>query len=53
MFERPHSRKVKIAEGTAEVRKGEKIEGSRMAGGGGAPIPGMEKDKTEEKEKKD
>ena len=52
MFERPHSRKTKVVEGTAEVRKGEKIEGSRMAGGGGAPIPGMEKDK-EEKEEED
>ncbi len=53
MFERPHSRKVKIAEGTAEVKKGEKIEGSRMAGGGGAPIGGFEKDNTDEEKKED
>ena len=25
MADRPHSRKVKIAEGTAEVKKGEKV----------------------------
>ena len=40
MFERPHSRKVKVAEGTAEVRKGERIEGTPMAGEGGAPLAG-------------
>ncbi len=31
MADRPHSRKVKIAEGTAEVRKGEKAEGTQRA----------------------
>lgn len=31
MAERPHSRKVKIVEGTAQVRKGEKIEGEARA----------------------
>ncbi len=31
MPERPHSRKVKIAEGTAEVKKGEKVEGAGKA----------------------
>lgn len=53
MFERPHSRKVRIVEGTAEVKKGEKLEGSRMAGGGGAPIDGFAKEDGEEKEDKD
>lgn len=54
MFDRPHSRKVKIAEGTDEVKKGEKIEGAPMAGGGGAPIGGNEKDTgDDEEEKKD
>ena len=27
MADRPHSRKVKIVEGNAEVRKGERVEG--------------------------
>lgn len=31
MPDRPHSRKVKIVEGTAEVRKGEKISGEARA----------------------
>ena len=31
MPERPHSRKVKIAEGTAEVKKGEKISSEARA----------------------
>ena len=31
MGERPHSRKVKIAEGIAEVKKGEKLEGEARA----------------------
>ena len=52
MAERPHSRKVKTAEGTAEVKKGEKIEGSRMAGDGGAPVAGNQKDAGREKEGK-
>ena len=34
MPERPHSRKKKIEEGTAEVRKGEQIEDSVQAGEG-------------------
>ena len=53
MFDRPHSRKVKIAEGTVEVKKGKKIEGAPMAGGGGAPIAGNEKDTGDDEEKKD
>lgn len=52
-MERPHSRKVKVAEGTAEVKKGEKIEGSCMAGGGSAPIGGNEKEARDDKEEKD
>ncbi len=32
-MERPHSRKKKIAEGTAEVKKGEQIENPVQAGG--------------------
>ena len=43
MPERPHSRKVKVAEGTAEVKKGEKIENAPMAGRGGAPFGTDEK----------
>ncbi len=39
-MERPHSRKVKTEEGTAEVKKGEKVENAPMAGDGGAPIAG-------------
>lgn len=31
MPERPHSRKVKVVEGTAEVKKGEKVEGAGKA----------------------
>ena len=49
MPERPHSRKVKIVEGTAEVKKGEKIENSRMAGEGGAPLGSAEKAAGEDK----
>ena len=56
MFERPHSRKTKVTEGTAEVKKGEKLEGSRMAGDRGAPLAGNaqdnEKGNDEEKEAK-
>ena len=40
MPERPHSRKVKVVEGTAEVKKGEKVENAPMAGGGDAPLAG-------------
>ena len=50
MFDRPHSRKVKVVEGTAEVKKGEKVEGSRQAGGGGAPLAGNERKDDEEKD---
>lgn len=32
-MERPHSRTKKVAEGTAEVKKGEKIENPVQAGG--------------------
>ena len=32
-MERPHSRKKTVAEGTAEVKKGEKVENSVRAGG--------------------
>jgi hypothetical protein len=53
MFERPHSRKVKIAEGTVEVKKGEKIEGGPAGGGSDAPLRGNEKDAGEDEEKKD
>ena len=53
MFERPHSRKVKVAEGTAEVKKGEKVKGAPMAGGGGAPIGGPVERAEEDTEKKD
>lgn len=49
-MDRPHSRKVKVVEGTAEVKKGEKVEGSRRAGGGGAPLAGNEKEDKEEKD---
>ena len=34
MPDRPHSRKKTIDEGTAEVKKGERIEGSVQAGEG-------------------
>ena len=44
MKERPHSRKVKVAEGTAEVKKGEKLENTPMAGSGGAPLAGNVKE---------
>lgn len=50
MPERPHSRKVKTVEGTAEVKKGEKIENSRMAGEGGAPIASAANTAGEEKQ---
>ena len=36
-----------------KVKKGKKIEGAPMAGGGGAPIAGNEKDTGDEEEKKD
>ena len=49
-MERPHSRKVKVAEGTAEVKKGEKLENSRMAGSGDAPLAGNQKDEEETEE---
>ena len=47
-MERPHSRKVKVAEGTAEVKKGQKLENSPMAGGGDAPLAGNKKDDEKE-----
>ena len=50
VMERPHSRKKKVAEGTAEVRKGEKLENSQMTGSGDAPLAGNEKE-TEETDK--
>ena len=50
MAERPHSRKVKIAEGTAEVKKGEKLDNSPMAGSGGAPLGTDEKSVRAEKQ---
>ena len=50
MMERPHSRKVKVAEGTAEVKKGEKLENTPMAGSGDAPLAGNEKNEDEGKE---
>ncbi len=31
MADRPHSRKVKVQEGVAEVRKGERVEGTQRA----------------------
>ena len=43
-MERPHSRKKKIVEGTAEVKKGEQVENPVQAGGDN------EAEKTEEKE---
>ena len=46
-MERPHSRKAKVAEGTAEVKKGEKLENSRMAGSENAPLAGNKKDEKE------
>ncbi len=49
-MERPHSRKKKVAEGTAEVRKGEKLENSPMAGSGDAPLAGNEKTEEETEE---
>ena len=45
MKDRPHSRKVKIAEGTAEVKKGEKVENAPMAGSGDAPLAGNANDR--------
>ena len=47
-MERPHSRKVKTEEGTAEVKKGEKVENAPMAGDGSAPIAGNKKEEKEE-----
>ncbi|MBQ8305348.1 MAG: hypothetical protein IJX90_03925 [Blautia sp.] len=47
-MERPHSRKVKVVEGEAEVKKGEKLD-TVMAGSGEAPLAGNEK-KEDEKE---
>ena len=46
-MERPHSRKAKLAEGTAEVKKGEKLENSQMAGSDDAPLAGNKKDEEE------
>ena len=48
-MERPHSRKVKVAEGTAEVKKGGKVGSTPVAGGGGAPLAGNEKKDDEKK----
>ena len=48
MPERPHSRKKKVEEGTAEVKKGEQIQDSVQAGEGLAFS--KEKDEEEEKE---
>ena len=51
MADRPHSRKVKVAEGTAEVKKGEKVGNTPAAGSGGAPLGGMKEEAgKEEKE---
>lgn len=50
MPERPHSRKKKIEEGTAEVKKGEQIKDSVQAGEGLA-FSGEKDEKKEEKEK--
>ena len=47
-MERPHSRKVKVVEGTAEVKKGEKVENAPMAGSGDAPLAGNKKDNEED-----
>ena len=48
MPERPHSRKKKIVEGVAEVKKGEKIENSVQAGDGLPFSPKEEKQEEEE-----
>ena len=48
MPERPHSRKKKIVEGVAVVKKGEKIENSVQAGDGLPFSP--EKEEKEDKE---
>ncbi len=45
-MERPHSRKKTIAEGTATVKKGEKVENSVQAGGDKKPAA---EEKQEEK----
>ena len=50
MPERPHSRKAKVVEGTAEVKKGEKLENTPMARNGGAPLAGNEKAAEEKKQ---
>jgi len=50
MPERPHSRKKTIAEGTAEVKKGEKVQDSVQAGEGLAFS--KEKDDKAEKEER-
>ena len=42
MIDRPHSRKAKVVEGTAEVKKGERVGGPK-AGEDGAPLAGNEK----------
>ncbi len=44
-MERPHSRKKKVVEGVAEVKKGEKLEDSVQAGEGGAPVAAGEEKK--------
>lgn len=49
-MERPHSRKVTKKEGVAEVRKGEKIEGSVQAGSGEAPLKGAKQEKEDKKD---
>ena len=48
-MERPHSRKKTIIEGTAEVKKGEKIEESVQAGEGGAPFSSVDENQEDEK----
>ena len=45
MAERPHSRKVKVAEGTAEVKKGEKIDAQVRASERGAEDKKQGRDK--------
>ncbi len=46
-MDRPHSRKVKVEEGTAEIRKGEKLDNAPMAGEEDAPLAGNDKDDEE------
>ncbi len=49
MLNRPHSRKAKAVEGTAEAKKGERVAGPK-AGEGKAPF--AESGKKEDQEKK-